>query len=149
MAYLLAAGLMLSATGAAIGMTMEHRDRLDHSSGPVATHYRGTVAVSHRQIGAVSPAGTASTLRCDWAARMTVDRRATAASGTVMTRQVESEPLVSGTRAGWCATHRAAIARDVAARGAAMKDHLISLAREDHEAIRVELDRIHGERRAG
>ena len=149
MAYLLTAGLMLGAAGAALGMTVEHQSRLDHHSGPVAAQYRGTVAVSHRQVGAVAPAGAPSTLRCDWAATMTVDRHATASSGTVMTRRIESDPRISGSRAGWCTNHRAAIAKEVAARAATMQDHLMTLAQEDHEAIRLELDRIHGERRAG
>lgn len=149
MAYLLTAGLLLGAASATLGMTVDHRGRLDHHSGPVATHYRGTVAVAHRQIGAVAPGGRASTLRCDWAASMIVDRRATAASGATMTRQIESDPIVSGTRAGWCVTNRAAIAREVADRTADMQDHLIDLAREDHEALRSELDSIHGARRAG
>ncbi len=149
MAYLLTAGLMLGAAGAALGMTVDHQSRLDHHSGPVATHYRGTVAVSHKQVGAVAPAGKGSTLRCDWAASMVVDRRAATASGATMTRQIESRPIVSGTRAGWCVTNRAAIAREVADRTADMQDHLIDLAREDHETLRSELDRIHGVVRAG
>lgn len=149
MAYLMTAGLLLGAATATLGMTVDHRSRLDHHSGPVATHYRGTVAVSHTQVGAVAPGGKASTLRCDWAASMIVDRHATAASGATMTRQIESEPVVSGTRSGWCVTNRTAIAKDVAKRTADMQDHLIDLAREDHEALRGELDRIHGPQRAG
>ncbi len=149
MAYFLTAGLLLSAAGAAYGWTIDHQSRVDHHSGPVAAHYRGTVAVSHQQVGAAAAPGKMSTLRCRWAARMTVDRRATAASGAVIARQIESEPVLTGTRNGWCGTHRAAIAREVADRAAAMKSRLIDLAQEDHEALRSELDRIHGVQRAG
>ncbi|USU04972.1 hypothetical protein NF701_16420 [Sphingomonadaceae bacterium OTU29THOMA1] len=149
MAYLLTAGLLLGAASAAVGMTVDHQSRVDHHSGPVAAQYRGTIAVSHQQVGAVAPAGKMSTLRCRWAANMVVDRHAVAASGATMTRQIEREAVLKGTRPGWCSTHRAAIAQEVADRAADMKGHLIDLAQEDHEALRNELDRIHGAQRAG
>ena len=149
MAYLVTAGLVLAATGAALGMTIDHQNHVDHHSGPVAVEYRGDVAITHKQVGAVAPGGRASSLRCDWAATMKVARHAVAASGTRLVRSIDSEPVVSGTRPGWCAASRRAITKEVASRTADMQAHLKVLAREDETMLRAELDRIHGPQRAG
>ncbi len=149
MAYLVTAGLVLAATGAALGMTIDHQNHVDHHSGPVAVDYRGDVAITHKQVGAVAPGGRASSLRCDWAATMTVARHAVAASGTRLVRSIDSEPVVSGTRPGWCAASRRAITKEVASRTADMQAHLEVLAQEDETMLRAELDRIHGPQRAG
>ncbi len=149
MAYLVTAGLVLAAIGAALGMTIDHQNHVDHHSGPVAVDYRGDVAITHKQVGAVAPGGRASSLRCDWAATMTVARHAVAASGTRLVRSIDSEPVVSGTRPGWCAASRRAITKEVASRTADMQARLEVLAREDETMLRAELDRIHGPQRAG
>ena len=149
MAYLSIAVLALGAAGAALGITVDHQTRLDHHTGPVEVTYRGDVAVTHKQVGAVTPGGRASSLRCDWAATMTVARHATAASGASMSRRIDSEPVVSGSRPGWCSTSSAQIAKEVASKAADMKRHLQALAQEDHQELRAELDRIHGPQRAG
>lgn len=149
MAYLVTAGLVLAATGAALGMTIDHQNYVDHHSGPVAVDYRGDVAITHKQVGAVAPGGRASSLRCDWAATMTVARHAVAASGTRLVRSIDSEPVVSGTRPGWCAASRRAITKEVASRTADMQARLEVLAQEDETMLRAELDRIHGPQRAG
>ena len=149
MAYLTTTLFALGAASAAIGMTVDHQTRLDHHSGAVAVTYRGDVAITQKQVGAVAPGGRPSSLRCDWAATMTVARHAIAASGASMSRRIDSEPVIAGTRPGWCSTSNAAIAREVAGKAADMKRHLQSLAREDHHELRAELDRIHGPQRAG
>ena len=149
MAYFLTAGLALAATGAALGMTLDHQNEVDHRSGPVAVKYRGDVVITHKQVGAVAPGGRASSLRCDWAASMSVARHAVAASGTRLVRSIDSEPVVSGTRPGWCVASHGAIKKEVAAKAADMQQHLMMLAQEDEQMLRVELDRIHGPQRAG
>ena len=149
MAYFLTAGLALAATGAALGMTLDHQNEVDHRSGPVAVKYRGDVVITHKQVGAVAPGGRASSLRCDWAASMSVARHAVAASGARLVRSIDSEPVVSGTRPGWCVTSHGAIKKEVAAKAADMRQHLMMLAQEDEQMLRVELDRIHGPQRAG
>ena len=149
MAYLLTDGLVLAATGAALGMTVDHQNEVDHRSGPVAVKYRGNVVITHKQVGAVAPGGRASSLRCDWAASMSVARHAVAASGTRLVRSIDSEPVVSGTRPGWCVASHGAIKKEVAAKAADMQQHLMMLAQEDEQMLRVELDRIHSPQRAG
>ncbi|MBE2992622.1 hypothetical protein IFR23_11400 [Sphingomonas sp. CFBP 13603] len=149
MAYFLTAGLVLAATGAALGMTVDHQNEVDHRSGPVAVKYRGDVVITHKQVGAVAPGGRASSLRCDWAASISVARHAVAASGTRLVRSIDSKPVVSGTRPGWCVASHGAIKKEVAAKAADMQQHLMMLAEEDEQMLRVELDRIHGPQRAG
>jgi len=149
MAYFLTAGLVLAATGAALGMTVDHQNEVDHRSGPVAVKYRGDVVITHKQVGAVAPGGRASSLRCDWAASISVARHAVAASGTRLVRSIDSKPVVSGTRPGWCGASHGAIKKEVAAKAADMQQHLMMLAEEDEQMLRVELDRIHGPQRAG
>ena len=149
MAYFLTAGLVLAATGAALGMTVDHQNEVDHRSGPVAVKYRGDVVITHKQVGAVAPGGRASSLRCDWAASMSVARHAVAASGTRLVRSIDSEPVVSGTRPGWCVASHGAIKKEVAAKAADMQQHLLMLAQEDEQMLRVELDRIHSPQRVG
>ena len=149
MAYLLTAGLVLAAPGAARGLTVDPQNQVDHRSGPVAVKYRGDVVITHKQVGAVAPGGRPSSLRCDWAASMSVARHAVAASGARLVRSIDSEPVVSGTRPGWCVMSHGAIKKEVAAKAADMRQHLMMLAQEDEQMLRVELDRIHGPQRAG
>jgi hypothetical protein len=148
MSYIVSTGLVLAAS-AALGMSVVHQDQVDHHTGPVAVEYRADIAITHKQVGAVAPAGIASSLRCDWAATMAVERQAVAASGTRLVRTIDSGPVVSGTRPGWCGTSRRAISREVSGKAADMKSHLVVLAQEDKETLRAELDRVHGEQRAG
>ena len=149
MAYMLVAGLAISAATAALGMRVDHQTQIDHHSGPVAVSYRGDVAISHKQVGTVAPAGKMSSLRCQWAANMSVARQATAAGGASLSRTMDSAPILTGSRPGWCSTHQAAIAKEVARRTAAMQEHLQQMAQDDHQTLRAELDRLHGAQRAG
>ncbi|WP_420139456.1 hypothetical protein [Sphingomonas sp.] len=149
MAYMLVAGLALSAATAALGMRVDHHTQVDHHSGPVAVSYRGDVAISHKQVGTVAPAGKMSSLRCQWAAHMVVARQATAAGGASLSRTMDSAPVLTGSRPGWCSTHQAAITKEVARKTAAMQDHLQQMAQDDHQMLRAELDRLHGAQRAG
>lgn len=149
MAYFLATGLVLAAAGAALGMTVDHQKDVDHHSGRIAVKYRGAVVIEHKQVGAVTPGGRSSSLRCNWTANMAVARDAVAASGTRLVRSIDSEPVISGTRPGWCLASRGAIKKEVAAKAADIQQHLVMLAQEDEQMLRVELDRIHGPQRAG
>ncbi len=130
-------------------VTIDHSAQLDHHSGPVTARYRGALVVDHRQIGAVAPAGRASNLRCHWTAQLAVERHATTATGATMQRSFVSDRSLSGHRPGWCADQRDAIARDVAAQSIALDRQIQAVAREDHDVLRAELDRLHGSVAAG
>lgn len=139
---LMLAGLATSAAVAAPTQPgVEHRTRIAHSSGPVEAAYRGRVDISHRQLGAATPGGRPSTLRCLWSANVTVDRAATSASGMTLARSVDGGAAIEGHRAGWCDTHRASIAQEVARRTDQLRAHVEVLAAEDHDVLRAELDR--------
>lgn len=137
------------ANDAAPNLTVDHAARIDHHSGPVTARYRGAIQVDHRQVGAVAPAGRGSSLACHWTAKIAVARHAVAASGASTQRSFVSDPVVSGRRAGWCDGQREAIARDVAAQTPDLDRHIQAVAREDHDVLRAELDRLHGSVAAG
>ena len=120
--------------------SVEHRTRIAHSSGPVEAAYRGRVDIAHRQVGAVTPGGRPSTLRCLWSANVTVDRAATSAAGMTLSRSVDGGAALQGHRAGWCDTHRASIAQEVARRADQLRGYVEVLAAEDHDVLRAELD---------
>ncbi|MBM6575487.1 hypothetical protein KCP91_03835 [Microvirga sp. SRT01] len=150
MTYLLGTGLMLGLASATIpAATIDHSITIDHRTGPIDARYRGTVAVEHKQVGSIAPPGRASTLRCMWSANMIVDRHATAATGTTMMRNIVRDNVVSGSRPGWCDKHRGSIAKEVAAKVKDMDSHVVAVAQEDHDVLRAELDRAHGETRTG
>jgi len=149
MAHWLLAGLAFGAVGSALGMTVDHQTQVDHHSGPVAVKYRSDVAIKYKEVGTVAPGGRASSLRCDWAATMLVERQALATSGSSLSRSFHSKPVMSGSRSGWCSTSKVAITKEVADRAADMQRHLVLLARQDEAFLRAELDRIHGRQRVG
>lgn len=148
MTMLLIAGLVLGTAAASDG-AIEHRMQLDHHSGPVAVRYSANVGVTHKQIGAVATGGRPSTLRCLWSANVTVHREARATTGTTLSRSAARDGVIEGSRPGWCSTQRAAIAREVAQRQDAVRDHVQAVAQEDHPTLRAEMDRLHAETRAG
>lgn len=121
--------------------TAEHRVAVDHPAGAVDATYRSTVAIARRQLGAVAPGGRPQTLRCAWSAGMTVERSARHASGAMLTRTLRRDDVLAGSRPGWCGTHRDGIAREVASRGAHVRDQLLAVAAEDRTALHAELDR--------
>jgi hypothetical protein len=134
----------LSTGASANGVTIEHATRVDHRSGPVEANYRGDVVVRHKQIGTVAPPGAQATLTCVWAADVSVVREAKSAGGVVLSRNFVSKDVASGRRAGWCNTHRAAIAKDVAARVGNAEAIKQQLAREDLDRLHAELERHQG-----
>jgi hypothetical protein len=137
------AGLLLGSV--AVLAAHDHRVDLTHGGHAVAATYRASVAVTHRQVGAVAAAGRASTLRCRWTAAVSVERHARRADGLVAVRTVDAAPI-SGSRPGWCATHRAAIAREVAARGEVVRARIAAAAAADRAALLADLDAAHGGR---
>ena len=131
---------VLAATGAAAPLAA-HSLSVPHASGEAAAEYRGEIAVAHRQIGAAAPAGRPSSLRCVWTASMAVDRTATTPAGALATRRFVQDDVARGSRTGWCAANRAAIARDVAAQVGDGSRHLARAAAADRGMLLTELDR--------
>ena len=138
------AGLMLGTPLAAEA----HRVQFDHRGQQVDVTYRSDVDVRHKQLGAVGAPGRPSALRCAWTASVDVHREARHAAGHVVARTISAEAPLTGSRPGWCDTQRDAIARDVAARSGAVRDHLLAVAERDQDALVAELDAAHDRARS-
>lgn len=132
-----------AATDIATGQDYSHSVRIDHNRGVVNARYRSRVSIAHQQVGAVTPGGVPSTLRCAWRANVTVDRDARHAGGATMARTMTREAALTGSRAGWCDGAKAGIAREVADRAPAIRDHMLAMAEEDRAVLSAEIDRLH------
>ncbi|MEH3120585.1 MAG: hypothetical protein PGN16_01195 [Sphingomonas phyllosphaerae] len=137
------AGLLLGTPIAPVPADAAHRVQLDHRGQQVDVTYRSAVDVTHKQVGAVGAPGRPSALRCAWTASVDVHREARHAAGHVMARTISAEAPLTGSRPGWCATQRHAIAQDVAARSGKVRDHLLAVAARDQDALVAELDAAH------
>ena len=143
MSVILVAGLLLGSPVA--GET--HQTQVDHRGQRVDVTYRSAVDVRHRQVGAAGAAGRPSSLRCQWTAKMSVQREARGAD-RVLARTISSDTPITGSRPGWCEGQRGAIASEVASRGAGVREHLLAVAEEDRDALAAELDLHHGPARS-
>ncbi len=141
--------LMLGAAMPAGGEAIEHRTQIAHPSGTIDTRYRAGVKIEHRQVGSVGAGGRPSTLRCLWRAGLVVDRHATHASGSTLSRSFTHDDVAKGSRPGWCSAQRASIAQEVAGRSDAIRDRLIQVAQDDHPVLHAEIDRLPGAAQAG
>lgn len=137
------AGLLLGASPAVADDT-SHRTQLDHRGHRVDVVYRGATTIAHDQRGTAGAPGRPSSLHCVWRAAIAVDREARSAAGHVVTRRITATTPLRGTRPGWCSTQRRGIAAEVAARGEAVRDHLLAVAQEDRDTLVAELDAAHG-----
>lgn len=130
-------------TGTA-GMIYSHRETIEHHRGPIDARYESRVTIAHRQLGAVTPGGVGSTLRCAWRADVVVDRDARSVAGIASARSIARDGVLEGSHPGWCKGARPAIARAVAAREARLRAHLMATVEDDRAAILAEIDRLHG-----
>ncbi|TCP33361.1 hypothetical protein [Sphingomonas sp. BK235] len=147
MAFSIVAGLALALTATEplpAAPDAAHQVQLDHRGQRVDVTYRSDIDVTHRQIGAVGAPGRPSALRCAWQASVAVQREARHPAGHVLARTVSAEQPLTGSRPGWCATQKDAIARDVAARSDTVREHLLAVAARDQDALVAELDAAHG-----
>lgn len=146
MSLIIVAGLLL---GSATATTDTHRVGLDHRGQQVDVTYRSALDVEHKQVGTPAPGGRTSTLRCTWTARVNVEREARSPAGHLLTRTIAAgEAPIQGSRAGWCAGQRDAIAQDVAARSGDVRAHLLAAAARDRDTLALELDAAHAPARS-
>ena len=138
MSIIIAAGLLLGAPA-----LESHQVVLDHQGQRVDVTYRSDLAIKERQVGTASGPGRQSTLRCAWSAQVSVQREARSAAGHVLSRTISSDSPITGSRSGWCAGQREAIASEVAARGQQVREHLLAVAERDDATLRAELDATH------
>ena len=144
MTNLVILALLSAAFATTSGGLLNHQTTVDHPTGTTRTEYRGDVIVEQRQFGTPAPGGRHSSLRCHWTAGLIVNREAQHASGSMLSRTFDRKSVIEGSRPGWCDTHRSAIREEVARRTDELYEHLVALAKEDHGALRAELDRMRG-----
>lgn len=138
MKLVLLAALAVAAPAAA----ETHSVTVDHRGTPLAVTYQAVVDVAYRQRGGAAPPGVQNSLRCDWTAKISVNRQAQR-DGTplvALAREVSNTERLQGSRPGWCKQARVAIARDVEKRTAAVREHLIEVAERDRQAVVAEIE---------
>lgn len=140
MTRLACAGLVLAACLAAPAAALEHEVVIDHASGPIAADYNGTVTVETRQTGTAGVAGRPSTLRCLWSASLSVERTAEVGGTLRSRRTLAQDDVLTGTRAGWCETHVAAIDRLVADRADRLRAAMLALVEQDRATLLAEVE---------
>ncbi len=133
-------GLALGLGLASPALALEHEVVIDHAAGPIAADYRGSVTIETDQVGAAGAPGRPSTLRCNWSAKLNVERVAKVGGTLRSQRSLSRDNVASGSRPGWCATSAAAIEGLVDTRSESVRSALLSLVEQDRAAILAEAD---------
>jgi hypothetical protein len=140
MKKLLMSGLALAGCLAAPAMALEHEVVIDHQAGPIAADYSGTITIETTQVGAAGAAGRPSTLRCNWTARLDVERVAKVSETLRSQRSLSQDRVASGSRPGWCQTQSKAIDKLVDGRKDAIRSAMLALVEQDRAALLAEAD---------
>lgn len=130
---------MLAASVAGADGTQLHRTTVEHRGAPMAVDYRATTALTTRQIG-MSPPTRMGVARCNWVAKVSVERHMTRAGGTTASRVVDSGLELKGSRPGTCTGAGKAIRAEVAARDDEVRRHLLAVAERDRTILLAELE---------
>lgn len=144
MKYRVLAGLALGLGLVSPALALEHEVVIDHVSGPIAADYKGSVIIETKQVGTAGVAGRPSTLRCNWTARLNVERVAKVGETLRSRRSLSQDDVVSGWRPGWCETHDRAIDKLVDRRSDAIRSALLALVEEDRATILAEAESTAG-----
>ena len=134
------AGAVLAACAAAPALALEHDVVIDHSAGPIAAGYRGSVTIETTRIGTIGAAGRPSTLRCQWTASLNVERVAKLGSALSSRRTLTSQDVAIGSMPGWCPTRPEAIDKLVDARNAKLRAAMLALVEQDRAALIAEAE---------
>lgn len=136
--------LILTLLVAAAGAVDTHAVTVEHAGAPVELRYQATTSIEHRQVGSAVAPGKPSTMRCLWNATVAVDRHADrgGVSLPALSRRISSAEQLEGSRPGSCMQVRAAVAREVAARAAPIRRHLVEVAERDRAVVLAELEGV-------
>lgn len=143
------AGLALAACLASPAFALEHEVVIDHSAGPIAADYKGSVTVETKQVGTAGVAGRPSTLACRWSATLNVERVAKVGESLQSRRQLSQDDVASGSRPGWCEANAKAIDKLVDARSETFRTAMLALVDADRAAILAEAESATGNSRGG
>lgn len=141
------AGLALATCLAAPAVALEHEVVIDHSGGPIAADYKGSVIIETEQVGAAGVAGRPSTLACRWTATLNVERVAKVGDSLRSRRQLSQDNVASGSRPGWCEANAKAIDKLVDARSDTFRTAMLALVDADRATILAEAESADGSSR--
>lgn len=134
------AGAALAAMLASPALALEHEVVIEHSAGPIAADYRGSVKIETRQVGTAGVAGRPSTLACQWTASLDVERVAKLGAAMQSRRTLTRDDVAAGSRPGWCPSNPEALGKLVDARGETIRSALMALVEQDRAALLAEAD---------
>ncbi len=120
---------------------LEHQTIIDHPFGAIAAGYEGTITIDSKQTGTVSRPGRPSSLRCNWAVSIAVERQATVGEGVRATRSMNQDKVLTGSAPGWCNQRADQIERMVEARRDDLRAALMALVADDRQVLMAEADR--------
>lgn len=115
-----------------------HRTTIEHRGAPVNVDYRATTALSTRQVGMSPPTRTGGVVRCNWVAKVVVERKLGA--GNALTRVVDSELQLKGSQPGTCSSAKKTIGQDVASRDDEVRRHVLAVVERDRATLLAELE---------
>ncbi len=130
----------LAACLASPALALEHEVVIDHTAGPIAADYRGSIRIETKQIGTAGVAGRPSTLQCKWTASLDVERVAKLGAALQSRRTLTSDDVAGGSRPGWCPTNAQGLDKLVDARGQNVRAALLALVERDRATLVAEAD---------
>jgi len=130
---------MLAASVAGADGTHLHRATIEHRGAPVTIDYRAKTALTTRQIG-MSPPTRMGVARCNWVAKVSVERHMKRTGTASASRVVDNELELKGSRPGTCTAARKAIRAEVAARDDEVRRHMLAVAERDRKTLLAELE---------
>ncbi|MBU7581000.1 MAG: hypothetical protein KAF27_11120 [Porphyrobacter sp.] len=142
MKYRVLAGLALGLGLASPALALEHEVVIDHVTGPIAADYRGSVTVETDQVGTAGAPGRPSTLRCNWTAKLNVERVARVGETLRSQRSLTQDHVASGSRPGWCETNARAIDKLVDSRRDTIRTAMLALVEQDRATLLAEADNV-------
>ena len=116
-----------------------HIVQLDHRGSPMQATYAARAEFRHKTVGAKVP-NRIDMQRCQWTATIVVDRALN--HSPALARTVSSDKQISGSETGACTVGRRSGERNLAQHDAAIRDHLLAVAKGDHAPLLAELDAV-------
>lgn len=129
--------------GVALGspaQALEHKAVIDHDLGPIAADYEGSTSIRMEQLGSAGGAGRSSSLRCQWSASLTVERKAQVGPDLKAHRSMVRTDALTGSTPGWCSARGNGIAELIAARHDKLHAQMLAMVEQDRSAILAEAD---------
>ena len=130
---------MISTLVAMAAAAATHSVQIDHRGTPVQANYSARVDVSTKTVGAKTP-NRMNMQRCQWTATVVVDRALS--HSPALARTVSADKRISGSEHGACTPGRNSGERNIAQHGAAIREHLVTVAERDRAPLLAELDAI-------